>query len=154
MSGIFTGFSRVISLGLMYNVFFIYWLFSYSNFFIKPFVTYQTILELGKCFQGKVSFHFRHCILYCFLFGLLKHQQPSSYKYWSVFSFTVIFIPEWAKTINPTKCQDVFILLIKNSPGILSGIVWSVYISKSLSILNVSYSRTDSGLRINYLARW
>ena len=45
-------------------------------------------------------------------------------------------------------------MLIITGSGLLARIRWSAYISKSQSILVVSFSRTDSGLHICYLVVW
>ena len=56
-----------------------------------------------------------------------------------------------------TAFDDKFlsiVLLIKTRSGLLVGIRWSVYISRSQRILCVSFSKTNSGLCMYHLSVW
>ena len=59
-----------------------------------------------------------------------------------------------AEIVKFNRWQVLFFLLINTRSCLLTGIRWSVCISKSQRILCVSFSRTDSGSWIYHLSVW
>ena len=87
--------------------------------------TFHSFVVLKSSLSICLSFHF----LWCSFCGLPRWQSP----WFNQFSF--------------------FLLTIMRS-GLLAGIRWSIWISKSQRILCVSFSSTDYGLCIYYLVVW
>ena len=75
-------------------------------------------------------------------------------RYLSFFTHSVSFILWSAGTAFCNFASSLFFLLIIIRSGLLAGIRWSVYMSKSHRGLCVSFSRTDAKLCIYHLLVW
>ena len=83
---------------------------------------------------------------------LMFHKFLSSLAR-SFFLLSLIFIVWYAETANFTIRQLHFFPIITRF-GLLAGIRWSVYISKSQRNLRVSFHRTDSGFSMYPFVVW
>ena len=75
-------------------------------------------------------------------------------KYLSVYSLSFSLTQWLTEMAKSTSCQILFTWLINTGSGLLTGIVWTICISKSKRIFWVPYFGTDSGLCIYYLLAW
>ena len=95
-----------------------------------------------------------YSIVFCFFLGWgFFFCSLTRSKYLSPFLSSLILLCCWLGWQSPLFCRFSFLLTITRS-GCLAGIWWSVCISKSLIILCVSFSRTDSGLWVYHLVVW
>ena len=85
-------------------------------------------------------------MFHCFFSSLARSKHLSN------FSLSFIFTLWSAAMAKFTKWLLLFFVLINTS--LLTGVWWSVYISKSEKILCIPFSLTDSGLCIYHVSEW
>ena len=115
----------------------------------SDFQSLQFFFQVFWACSKQINYNCYHHYLHVPQIFLVLWQGPTICLY---FLFHFQFVIRWNGKVQLTV-SSLFLLLNIRS-GLLAGIMWSVWISKSQRILNVSFSRTDSSLCVYHLVDW